>query len=1214
MIILRQAATIIIVLSGLLFSLFSRAERDGNVMQLIARTSVQLPSTAQKGIITALPPSQLSLRIAVWGPPHPPVYQELQPGKFEGIAADNIALIAQLLSVRVDVIHYQNIAEAKKALAAGKVDLLAFYNTSDDSKDGLISSYPWLLDHNVLLQRHPRKQNASRHGSPGRLGWVGEAAQEEVLKLAYPEASRSHFALLSQAVSALRYGQIDALWINAASADFIRNQEPNGQWQQRPVPLSTNANLAFATLPEKVGLLAAINEAMAALPVSSRLRILANWGVDRLYLSQPTMLALSQNEKEWIHQHSGVRIIQPQLMPPFNFSEEGRHEGFLWSVLGLIADRTGLTFITDSSDDKSPTVDLTGASLLSEEEARLSRPYAMSPWVVVVRDRFQLNSLEGESGSQPVLIPAEKDLAKQLRQRYPDKNIVEQPSFYTALDALSAGRAFASVMPQAIAEFLLDKTVYADLVIAETLDLPPARIGFRLNGVDPVLAGILVKALIDISPQVLQRELMPWLQYRTAAHPGFWQTWRDPLLKGTAGLLTLALLFFLRACHLNRITTQRKQYEQQLEDKLRFINTLIDESPVALYVRDLQLRMVHCNHTYLQFLGIHASEVAGKTLDETTIGTPEFTKHLLNHYQRILQHDESQIVTEELEVKGERRLIYHWTLPYHDHRGQLNGIIGGFLDVTERETLLKALQEAKQVADAANASKSLFLAQMSHEIRTPMNALVGLLELENRATSTPEQRKQNLKVAWQASQTLLELVGDILDLAKIEAGKVEVHLAPVALADVLKTIHTLFSTSASQKRIDFTLTVDLQHHHVLFDPTLFYQIVSNLVSNAIKFTSQGSVELAISEYAEADEAASCFIVEVSDSGCGMNSAQQHAVFEPFVQVEDALSLGQGTGLGLSICRQLAAMVNGTLNVESEPGKGTTFLFSFSAIPCAPERLPQQAASVCKEPKKILIVDDHSPNRLLLAQQIAFAGHVAVPAKDAQQAIEKWENTERPFDMVITDCNMPGMDGFTLVALLRAKEREGGLSPCPMYGLTALSAQEVARRSVACGMTDCLFKPIRVDALIACLNDTPCQLPRPSAEANTRALNKLTHGNPEAMRDLAETLLSTNQKDFDALQQALERRDFIRIAELAHRLAGSARLLDHALLSDCCKLLEKEAKEHQLEKCRHAVLVCEQLLLTLHQELITLTEKSGETCSHVIDSDESCSEIRHSQKD
>ncbi|HHU0623433.1 TPA: ATP-binding protein [Enterobacter bugandensis] len=503
-----------------------------------------------------------------------------------------------------------------------------------------------------------------------------------------------------------------------------------------------------------------------------------------------------------------------------------------------------------------------------------------------------------------------------------------------------------------------------------------------------------------------------------------------------------------------------------------------------------------------------------------------------------------------------------------------------------QQALQNELTVAKQQVEKASESKSVFLSQMSHEIRTPLNAIIGLLELEHLGHSSPAQRRNNIAVAYESSKFLLMLVGDILDMAKIESGTYAVRSVPVSLNAIVNQVSTLFHHTAEKKGLTLLTQVDVEVDRVMSDPLMLSQIASNLLSNAIKFTAHGEVEIVIYQTPSPPERGNSYVLEVSDSGPGLTEAQQAAIFEPFVQVHSAQSARQGTGLGLTICRQLAELLNGQLAVESVPGEGTTFIFRFSAPAVIDEAdmPPDTNVGAISTPCKILVVDDHAPSRMLLSQQLTVAGHTCVVAEDGVQALQLWGEETQPFDMVITDCNMPGMSGFELIRQLREKEKQLNRAPGPMLGLTAMAEQKVVVLAEEAGMTACLFKPVELARLLEHIPVTT-RMASPSGERHTRlGLREMAQSQPEIFDRLIDAAISQNAQDCAAFKQGIADADFTAIRRAAHSLTGGARLLEAHELAGICERLENAAEEEDLPHILSLVTALEAHLLQLNNRL------------------------------
>jgi len=477
------------------------------------------------------------------------------------------------------------------------------------------------------------------------------------------------------------------------------------------------------------------------------------------------------------------------------------------------------------------------------------------------------------------------------------------------------------------------------------------------------------------------------------------------------------------------------------------------------------------------------------------------------------------------------------------------------LDLQQRQVLLDELQVAKESADRASRAKTVFLATMSHEIRTPLNAIIGMLELVLTRKGDTELNDQSLHIAYESATGLLALIGDILDISRIESGKLVLTPEPLCMKALLESVGNVFSGLARQKHLRLTLHIDpLAAQQVWGDAVKIKQIVSNLLSNAIKFTERGSVEFRCSVQAGGHSSLH-FEVSVSDSGAGIPAAQLDQVFKPFYLVEGAVGdANSGAGLGLAISQSLCRLMHGTLQAQSETGKGTTMKFSLdlervlvdaSALPGVSEAGARQA----DEALTVLIVEDHLPSQYLLVQQVGYLGHRPLTASNGLEGLAVW--SEQDIDIIITDCNMPEMDGIELTRAIRRLEQGRGLKPCRIIGLTADAQPAVQRACDEAGMDRVLAKPTNLAALnqlIPMFGDSQSQASEhPSYKSDIRAR-------------MSEQVTASNLHEADALRQALAAQDLPATRRIAHKLKGTAYLLNHPVLLERCVELEEQAAQ------------------------------------------------------
>jgi two-component system sensor histidine kinase EvgS len=1108
------------------------------------------------------------VNVAIYAPENPPFDLVPGPGIFEGISADYSLLVSHYLGLHMQVRRYSDRAAALDALRKGEVDILiedAGERTLDATS--FINSMPYTPAYIALVTRETSLSRPLQITPDVRIALLRGNLTDEWIATHYPNAKITRYTSSQSALSSVAFGENDYFIGNLTVASFLIERNYANLLSIADILPGTEAGPHFLFRSDATTLQRVVNTVLGAIPPIQHKVILRQWtqGLD-LWQFQPH-LVLTEGEKRWLARHRELRVVVNPLYAPFTmFDTDGQFHGIAADILRLIHLRTGLNFKAVKSDsvpdmfqmvrqNKGDLIAAMSFSTAREKQLIFSRPYVQPPFVLIVKNTIMLPTTL--SDIKTLAITPDNSLREWLKSQYPQIKLVEADNASLAMQLVSENKVDGAVHNLIGANYMIDRYFRGKLKIAGRIGDTPSRIAFAVRRDQPELYSIINKALADIPPRDISMIANKW-QGTPDVKLDTWTIYRTEFywLAGIFAVLVLTSLVW--NYYLRREIRMRKDAQNKQQEQVAFRETLFNGTPVPVYVVNREGNIISHNQAWETFF-----KQGTDYLDQLALTS---SSHPLSEVYPTLREILSAPADQTLPAQrysinnGEEvRVIVHQAVPYTDIKGNVAGLICSWQDITGHEYLLKALSSARERAEQANRTKSTFLATMSHEIRTPISAIIGLLELTVTNKTFSETDRESVQVAYDSAQSLMGLIGDILDMAKIESGMLELTPKWLPFDELATPVVRVFDGLARQKSLTLHSHIDILHpDEIYIDPMRVHQVLSNLVSNAIKFTERGSVEVQVKCLREKDQLAMLELI-VIDSGVGIPEEDQEQIFSPYKQ-SDAGKTQAGTGLGLAICSQLVAMMGGTITLHSQQGQGTRIAVRIPVEHRQHTQVPidcvfDQADNT--QPLHILAVDDHPANRLLLKRQLARLGHYVIEAENGEEALQLWRQND--IDLVITDCNMPVMDGLVLTRLLRKEQ----IRSITILGLTANAQPEERERCLAAGMDDCLFKPLRLAQLETLLHKIP-RPPHPNEPQKNllenlidlATLRQLAQNDAKLLQGLLRTTRDENVRDMQQARLLIEEPDKTALTRCLHRLAGATQIIGAVEAEKHCRELEK----------------------------------------------------------
>ncbi|WP_080401659.1 ATP-binding protein [Burkholderia ubonensis] len=1159
-------------------------------------------------------PSHLpeTVRVAVAREGSVPFNLYRDSGLYEGITADYLHTIQRSGSLRFEIRMFETRSQAYAALASGKVDLIGGIQPEGDRH--WLRSLPYFTDREVEV----RPLGARRHANvtpapPARPAVATNELGNADFRARYRREGTTSYPTALSALQAVAYGSADVFIGLATEANYLIDQ------LQLPLSITRFGDVdappfVFLARATDTGLIDRINAALRAIPISTVVEIERRWFGSANHFKLGRDLVLTAEERAYLSTHPAVRYAATIDLPPYLFAEgsRGAVTGLGVDVMDLIGERTGLTFQPVSFGTRRESFEalMDGrVDLLPDIPLGHARPSGMTPttsyaqtqWVVVVQaGNSAIAGTRHLGGKRVGIMPETRGF-----QRFDPEPITGAPLLVEGRDVptlfrmLLDGSVDAISLPCTTANYFIAQSDLARSVeVVTPVNESVTQIAMAVRPDNELLLGIINKVLESTPPEDLDALRHDRMRYRPTNVIAGWSTMQRKRI--VTVLMALSVLLSLGGGTLGAIRYRERRHARDMRERIALQDALINALPFSVYLRQADRCIVSCNSSFADAYGLPRDALVGVDVLPTATGRQQALNAMLEKlYRAALTKRRAQFADRTLPGNERDSDVFVWAIPLDCPGSGQDVVLGGWIDITLRKRTERALKQAMLDAKTANQAKSTLLATISHEIRTPMHAILGLLELELNDPGSPG--RDAIRTVRKTAQSLLHLINDLLDTSKAEAGELQLDPRPTDVATGLEQPVLIFRTLCAEKGLTLKTDIDpTMPKTLLMDGLRMRQIIGNLLGNALKFTDSGGICLSL-RWQPQDDSHGTLDIVVRDTGIGIRAEDKSRLFLPFGQAAGTGVGFGGTGLGLWICRTLVARMGGRIVLESRFGEGTEVRVSIPLMQATPTLSTPATLPIPHDWghwRRVLVVDDHAPNRMLLVRQLRTLGFEStIEASDGEQALALLEH--ETVDVILTDCSMSRMSGYAFAGAVRADERWRDL---PIFGCSADARAEARALALSAGMTAFLTKPVALADLTHTFNaylrvatsvdrraldnaDDPQH--RAMAAATSRTLCAIASDDSEARDALITALVQSNEADVQALRQAVNGGDADTAAGIAHRIKGGSQIMGAAELEHACVRLEQLLRESDMSGARIQAECVIALCAALHARLRAL---------------------------
>ena len=884
-------------------------------------------------------------------------------------------------------------------------------------------------------------------------------------------------------------------------------------------------------------------------------------------------LLLTPEEEAFIQNAPTILIAAQSYGYPVSFYNnfEGAFQGASHDVLDKVAKLTGLNFQVVNPQSMllndlfemlvAGEVSLLAGAvrpeelmLINGENILWSDPFITDQYVLISQTSHP-NITPNEVLYMRVGMPANRAHQARFQELFPGH---VQTFYYHDMDSLIEAiqvdeicMIFSSVGGLLHLTNYLELTGFrANLLFDETYDI-------YFAGNDPVLLSIINHTLAVIDEQAIES----YWRSRTFDHSMHLLSMRtrmiitiitSVLIVLAALLILLLVLYKYSHSQKSRLAKLVSEKTKELETEQLVLRTTLDSIPDLLFCKDTHYNLTRVNTQYEKFFGVNREELLGKLEKDTLPQISSTSEDWYELDQKVIDTRETLSVVEDVpDAQGELHTFESIKTPLILNN-QVIGVLGISRNITQRKKLEEDIIKASR-------AKSNFLANMSHEIRTPINSIIGFSELAAEENLTAKAQTY-LNYVTDSSQRLLHIINDILDVSKIEAGKLDFESIPVRLADIFEKLQTELSPKAFANGIYLMFNAEPlpKDTWILGDKFRLHQVFSNLITNAIKFTHQGGVKVNATLRGVSNGQATIHC-QVSDTGIGMTPEQVERISEPFMQADESITRKYGgTGLGISIVKNLLEIMGSQLEIESIAGEGTKISFTIT-FKTTTQGGEENAPTIVNEKPifiaDVLVCEDNMMNQLVITDHLAKVGIAAVIAENGAIGVEKVQDrlkeTGKSFDLIFMDMHMPVMSGLEATTKIFALG-----SNAPIIALTANVMAADKETYANHGIIDCMQKPFTAQELWTCLGTHLKE-----SDVNTGAY--VPEEDEALLQKLKKTFLRDNKNKFEEIMASIYVNDSELLHRQIHTLKGTAGLIGRGLLMNIASEIEEKLRANSI---------------------------------------------------